>query len=419
MPLKPEQVASEIQSGKNRKIADGRSLYLVVRNGRGFWVYEYRHGNSRHSHGLGSAANMSPAAARRAREDFAVERRKPLFVPPRKHRGRALMTTTATAGAPRQAPMAGAGKAFGEAHATYLTNHADEWSPYQQVAIARLFKNHTGSLDPLPVGSITVEQVADVLRPLWRGPAAGSGARLRQLMEHVFRAAGVKGEANPALWDSLRDLLSKKTVKAKAHPAMAYAELPAFMIELAGERVRECKSGAGRPPNKATGDFDAVSRCLRFCILTATRSNEAIGADWSEIDLAKRQWKIPAARMKMDSEHTIPLSDAAIALLGTPKRSGRVFTVSSTRSGEINKDGLLKHLREYRTVETVHGMRASFASWAEDARFMPDVIEASLAHEKGDANARAYRRSKLLPARRELMDAWATFTCGVGPLSPP
>jgi hypothetical protein len=132
----------------------------------------------------------------------------------------------------------------------------------------------------------TVEQVADVLRPLWRGPAAGSGARLRQLMEHVFRAAGVKGE---------------------------------------------------------------------------------------------------------------------------PKKFGRVFTVSSTRTGAINKDGLLKHLREYRTVETVHGVRASFGSWAEDARFMPDVIEASLAHEKGDNTAKAYRRSKLLPARRELMDAWAAF----------
>jgi integrase len=417
MPIKPEQVASAIRSG-NSKIADGRSLYLVVRNGRGFWVYEYRHGNSRHSHGLGSAANMSPAAARRARDGFAFERRNPLFVPPRKHRGRALMTTTAApaaigavAGTPRQAPTSGAGKAFGDAHSEYLRNHADEWSPPQQVAIARLFKNHTGSLDPLPVGAITVEQVADVLRPLWRGPAAGSGARLRQLMEHVFRAAGVKGEANPALWDSLRDLLSKKTVKAKPHPAMAYAELPAFMIELAGERVRERKPGRGRGPNKAAADFETVSRCLRFCILTATRSNEAIGADWSEIDLAKREWTIPADRMKMDSEHTIPLTDAAIALLGKPKKSGRVFTVSSTCTGAINKDGLLKHLREYRTVETVHGMRASFGSWAEDARFMPDVIEASLAHEKGDNTAKAYRRSKLLPARRELMDAWAAFAC--------
>ena len=415
VPLNNEAVAAAIKSGEPVKLSDGKSLFLIVRKpGRAYWTTTYRMAGGRHnSKSLGPATSMTLAAARRAREAFSADRRRGLlsFAVP------AAVGTTA--GMPRQAPTAVAEKPFGEAHVEYLRNHRDEWSAHQQVAIARLFKNHTGSLDLLPAGSITVEQVADVLRPLWRGPAAGAGARLRQLMEHVFRAAGIKGEANPAIWDSLRDLLSKKTVKAKAHPAMAYAELPAFMIELAGERVRASKPGRGQGPNKTADDFVTVSRCLRLCILTATRSNEAIGADWSEFDLAKREWTIPAERMKMDSEHTIPLTVAAIAMLGKSKNTGRVFTVSSTRTGAINKDGLLKHLREYRAVETVHGMRASFASWAEDARFMPDVIEASLAHEKGDNTAKAYRRSKLLPARRELMDAWATFACGVAPLSAP
>jgi hypothetical protein len=40
--LKPDQVAAAIRSGVNQKIADGNNLYLVVRNGRGFWVLQYR-----------------------------------------------------------------------------------------------------------------------------------------------------------------------------------------------------------------------------------------------------------------------------------------------------------------------------------------------------------------------------------------
>ena len=184
----------------------------------------------------------------------------------------------------RQAPTAVTERTFGEAYATYLTNHLGEWGDRQRFQIGRLFANHTEPLDSIAVNAITPDMVADVLRPLWRGPAAGAGARLRQLMEHVFRSAGVKGDDNPAMWDCLRDLLSKKTIKATPHPSMAYADLPAFMVEL--------------------GD-DAVARCLRFCILTATRSAEAIGAAWSEIDLAKREWTIPAARMKMDLEHII------------------------------------------------------------------------------------------------------------------
>src|SRR5580700_1792067 len=75
MPLKPDQVAAAIRAGVNRKIADGNNLYLVVRNGRGFWVLQYRDGQKIRSKGLGSAAKLSPAQARRAREDFVVRRR--------------------------------------------------------------------------------------------------------------------------------------------------------------------------------------------------------------------------------------------------------------------------------------------------------------------------------------------------------
>jgi integrase len=398
--LKPESVASAIRdsisSGKNAKINDGRSLYLIVRGPRAYWTYEFRDGKARRSRGLGSAAKVSPAAARRKRDALAVERRNGLMT--------SIAVTTAT---PAQAPAAVTDKLFGEAHASYRKNHADEWSPHQQEQIARLFKNHTQPLDPLPVASITTDQVADVLRPIWRGPSAGQGARLRQLMERIFRAAKVA--PNPASWDTLQDLLSRKTVKAKPHPSMAYQDVPAFMAELANVLPRQRKPGAGRSPFTSAADYDTVSRCLRFTILTAVRSGEAINADWTEFDLTKREWKIPAARMKMDEPHTVPLSDAAIALLGTPKKTGRVFTVSSTHSGAVPKMGLYNHLRNYRTGLTTHGFRASFSTWAEDAGHKPNVIEAALAHAKGDATTRAYLRSSLLPARRKLMTEWAAF----------
>ena len=46
MPLTQKQVADAIaasaDSPKSIKLADGRSLYLVARRGRGFWVYQFR-----------------------------------------------------------------------------------------------------------------------------------------------------------------------------------------------------------------------------------------------------------------------------------------------------------------------------------------------------------------------------------------
>ena len=98
---------------------------------------------------------------------------------------------------------------------------------------------------------------------------------------------------------------------------------------------------------------------LEFVILTACRSGEALGAQWSEIDWDKRLWTIPARRTKRDKEHTVPLSDASMALLevmAAIQQDDRVFAV-----GEA---AMRLCLRELRPDLTVHGFRSCFRSWA-------------------------------------------------------
>ena len=58
------------------------------------------------------------------------------------------------------------------------------------------------------------------------------------------------------------------------------------------------------------------ARALEFLILTASRSQEVRNAAWSEIDLQRNLWIVPADRMKAGREHLVPLSTAAISLLG-------------------------------------------------------------------------------------------------------
>src|ERR1700730_18179223 len=79
--LRSEQVSDAIKSGVNQKLADGHNLYLVVKNGKGFWVHQFRDGKVIRSKGLGTATTMTPARARRAREAFAVARREGLELP--------------------------------------------------------------------------------------------------------------------------------------------------------------------------------------------------------------------------------------------------------------------------------------------------------------------------------------------------
>ena len=56
-----------------------------------------------------------------------------------------------------------------------------------------------------------------------------------------------------------------------------------------------------------SGEY-VVRQLLRLLPLVALRPSEAREAKWNEIDFEKRLWVIPKERMKMRSEHIVPLS---------------------------------------------------------------------------------------------------------------
>jgi integrase len=65
-----------------------------------------------------------------------------------------------------------------------------------------------------------------------------------------------------------------------------------------------------------------AAKAFEFAILTAARTNEALGAVWSEIDFNERIWAVPSNRMKGGREHRVPLADKAIAILKEMRSSG-------------------------------------------------------------------------------------------------
>src|SRR5258707_12290822 len=77
--LRTDQVADAIKDSvgntKSKRTPDGNSLYLITRNGRGYWTYQWREGNASRTKLLGSAPDMSPNQARRAREELAIPSR--------------------------------------------------------------------------------------------------------------------------------------------------------------------------------------------------------------------------------------------------------------------------------------------------------------------------------------------------------
>ena len=152
---------------------------------------------------------------------------------------------------------------------------------------------------------------------------------------------------------------------------------------------------------------------LEFCILTAARSGEVLGARWSEMDLAKRLWTVPAHRMKAGREHRVPLSNRAMSILKQLRDldDGEFVFPGQKPNKPLSNMAMEMVLRRMKIENaTVHGFRSSFRDWAGNVTSFPrEVTETALAHVIGDKAEQAYRRGDALDKRRSLMDAWAAY----------
>lgn len=145
---------------------------------------------------------------------------------------------------------------------------------------------------------------------------------------------------------------------------------------------------------------------------------ETLEAQWSEIDLEKALWTVPADRMKGKREHTVPLTDAALNILRplhALRTSQYVFAGMKPNKplSDMTMAKMMRRMGISKDVATVHGFRSSFRDYAGDKTNTPrEVAEAALAHTVGSAVERSYRRGDALEKRRRLMQQWSGFCEG-------
>lgn len=383
--LTATQIKSDsLQPGRH---ADGDGLYLSVsKSGARSWLFMWTRQGKRTEMGLGSAvrgtAPVSLAEARRKADEI-----------------RGIL---ATGGDPLTDFSERAEKrnavTFGELATAYVDEMAPNWSNPKHIAQWRMtLSKYAAPISRKPIDAIGLQDVLRVLRPIWQEKPE-TASRLRGRIEKVLDHATVKGLRtgdNPARWKGHLDavLPSAKRRIVKHHRAMAYTDVPAFW-----QRLEEIE-GSG-------------AQAIRFTILTAARSGEVLGAQWSEIDLDARIWTIAAERMKARREHRIPLSDAALEVLqqAAAVRMGDFIFTGRDPAKPASNMMMTAVLRRLEVDATVHGFRSSFRDFAgEETSFPREVAEQALAHVVGDETERAYRRGDALEKRRQLMVTWASF----------
>ena len=364
---------------------DGGGLYLKVsRAGARSWIQRVTVAGRRRDLGLGRFPDVGLAQAREAAA-----------------RNRSLI---ASGGDPLAEKRRAAIPTFREAAQRTFEANKPRWRNGKHTATwwQSLERHAFPILGDMPVDQIGREDVLQVLTPIW-GVRMETARRVRQRIRAILKWSMAHGHIDHNVAGEAIDGALPPMPKVKNHlRALPYAEVGELI-----EAVQQSQASL------------AAKWCLEFLILTTTRSGEARGARWSEIDLDAAMWVIPGERMKSHAEHRVPLSSRALAILEEARTiddgSGLVFP-SPTRPGKPMSDMTLTALlRRLKVADraTVHGFRSAFRDWAAECTHAPHaVMELSLAHAVGNAVEAAYARSDLFDRRRALMDQWAAYLAG-------
>lgn len=269
--------------------ADGGGLWLrVTPTKTRSWIFRYTRNGKTHDIGLGAYLNVSLEIAR----NKAAELRAAL--------GRGddpmALRQAAKAEAASRMTFKQCAEKFIEVNRAGWKNakHGDQWTSTLETYAYPVI----GQLD---VAHVDTPHILKILEPIWNTKNE-TASRVRGRVERVLAWATTrklrKGD-NPAKWTHHLDTIlpaPNKVKKASHHEALPYQQAAAFIQALQGQ--------AGISP-----------RALEFTILTVARTNEVIGATWSEIDTSRGIWTIPAQRMKAKKEHRIPLTKRALEIL--------------------------------------------------------------------------------------------------------
>jgi integrase len=370
-------------------------LLLQVKSAKNrSWVFRFERNGRAYDMGLGPAHTVGLSLARekaRAARLQLLDGVNPLQA----RRSARLAEAAATARA----------ISFGEAAAAYYKAHSKGWSlkhaaQWRQSVLGDTRdpeRDYCRILRPLPIAEIDTAMVLKVIEPLWQ-TTPETGARVRARIEATLAWGTVRGfrnGPNPAQWRNHLDKIlpaKSKVVKPTHYEAMPFDDVPAFFQALAA------RSGI-------------ASQALMFLILTVARSREVREARWSEIDLAKAVWAVPAERMKAGKEHRVPLVPVAIDLLrALPCEEGNdLVFLGPQRDKPMSDMAFIALMRRMGETATPHGFRSAFSDWSnETTAYTMLTIEAALAHATGSKTEKAYRRGDQFEKRRKLMEAWST-----------
>lgn len=384
MQLTDVKVRAAAATEKPVRLADGEGLYLEVRpTGGKWWRFRYLFEGREKMISLDTYPTVSLKAARKARDvarelldqgvDPSADRKKT-----KEKKRQATLTT------------------FEPVARAWLKHRASAWTAGTLDAITASLENHVlPALGKMAIADIGPRDIKLVVQAVDKAGAGETAGRVFQRLRAMYRYALSEEliETDPTYSLKPAEMFRPRDVAHRR--ALGEADMPEFL--------RRLDDYGGDPSTRAA---------LLLLVLTATRPGELRGMRWAELDEMKALWRIPAERMKMSTEHLVPMSKQALAVLEQMRPlSGDDALVfpSPFYPGKPLSDGTLNSALAkmgYKGQATAHGFRTLFSTCANEAGWKGDLVEKQLAHEERDETRAAYNRAQYLADRVKLMEWW-------------
>ena len=386
MPLTDVAVRNAKPGPKTIRLRDDRGLYLEIspRGGK-WWRLRYMLKGKANMLSLGVYPDVSLKDARERRDG-----------------ARKLIANgidPSQARKDEKAEMAADAVTFEKVAREWFQKFKENWSSGHAARTMRRFEMDVFPwIGTRPVRDILAPELLATIRRIESRGAIETAHRTLQNCGQVFRYAVASGYADRDISGDLRGAIPP--TKEKHHASVTDPKDVAALL-------RTIESYAG----------SFVTMCaLRLAPMTFVRPGELRHAEWSEIDLDKAEWRIPAEKMKMREQHIVPLSRQAVAILRElhPLTGAGKYVFPSVRTqarpmSENTVNAALRRLGYAKDEMTGHGFRSMASTLLNEMGWNSDLIERQLAHAERNAVRAAYNRAEYLPERRKMMQAWADY----------
>ena len=366
----------------DRKLHDGRGLYLLVRgNGAKHWRLKYHLAGRERLRALGEYPDVTLTGARQKAGEARNQVREGIDPVQAAREQKATRANAAL-------------QTFAVVADEWMAKKAKKWTDGHLEQNRQSLRDYVlPKIGARAVASLTAQDVMRVLEPI---EAAGKLETLRRVRQRIGSVLSFAVQTGRRTDNPIRDTQGAFEAPTREHFASIGPKgLPAFLKTLEGYQ--------GHPNTIAI---------IRMILWTGSRTGEIRGATPDEFDLDAGLWRIPAHRMKKRRTHVVPLPRQAVALLREVlllNVDARYMFPSPMHQSMASENIVLQAIKKmgYGGQLTGHGLRAAVSTGLEEMGYPIEVIKTQLSHAKDNLTDAAYLRGVHLERRTEMMQVWA------------